>query len=156
MRYGGLVARALEESCNAAQFEWCLVQVKESYWSAATSRSTWRSSTGILQPDLSKKARLCKHPLILGASCSLGHAQSARASFLRPPLIFFCYPTNTPSRTSSSISASLWKWDESQVVIVTAHLTMHICNISVADDKDWSEEGNRRRSGENVESGIVR
>lgn len=31
IRYGAFVARALDESCNAAEFECCLVQVKESY-----------------------------------------------------------------------------------------------------------------------------
>lgn len=148
------MARALDESCNAAEFECCLVQVKESYWSSATSRSTWRSSAGIRQPDLSKKARLCKHPLIFGASQTppFGHAQHPPP----PQVLFFCYPKNTPSPISSAISASVWKEDESQVVIVTDHLTMHICNISVAADKDWSEEGGRRRSEENVESVIVR
>lgn len=152
------MAPVLDESCNATEFECGLVQVKESYWSTATSRSTWRSSTGIQQPDLSKKAWLCKHPLTLGASRPLGHAQSSQSfCFLySSPVLFFCYPKNTPSPTSSSISTSVWKEDESQVVIVTDHLTMHICNISVAADKDWSEEGGRRRNEENVESGIVR
>ncbi len=139
-----MVACALDESCNAADFECCLVQVKESYWSTATSRSTWRSSTGIQQPDLSKKARLCKHPLILGASRPLGHALN-QFFLYPPPSPFLLLPQKTtPSQTSSSISASVWK-DESQVVIVTDQLTMHICNITVAADKDWSEEGGRRR-----------
>lgn len=78
----------------------------------------------------------------------LGMLSPLHLLFLRPPLIFFCYPENTPFRTSSYISASDWKGDECQVVIVTAHLTMHICNISVAADKDCLEEGGRRRRGE--------
>jgi len=43
-----------------------------------------------------KKAQLCKHPLILGASRSLGHAQSAPSSFLAPSPHFLLLPQEHP------------------------------------------------------------